>query len=181
MIKVLERDEANILLASLGLRVGDWNELTASNSAGQLNYAYVPPTEALELYVVSQRLTAWLGTRGWTLLQIDNSTSPTSDERRVFEAVVFEGKTFSFQDGQRSFLFNADSDFDDDSIQTKVALLVYFALLFGWHVHLTSRSSSNGKRLALLDTVAYCFGDETAVHAAEKVIDQLTSNPLAVS
>jgi hypothetical protein len=181
LAEALSRQAANELLAPKGLTIGSWNELAAIDSTAQLSCAYIPSLAALELYITAQRLATWLETSGWTLMQIDNSTSPLDDEMRVLETAVFEGQKFLLSGEQRSFLFTCYLDADEESLQIKVALLIYLSLLFAWHVHLTSHSSLHGKRLALQDGIAYFFGDEVAMRSASLVIGQLAASPPAMS
>ena len=91
-MRVINQQLANQLLVPSGIRIGDWNELCSLQLGGVLHRSYLPPAEALELYVAAHRLAQWVISGSWTLLQVDNSTSPTEDEIAVFEKLIFNGE-----------------------------------------------------------------------------------------
>ena len=59
--------------------------------------------------------------------------------------------------------------------------LVFFSLLFEWHVYLTSQSSTGGRRLGLLDGVAYFFGDAKTIEQADMLTTCVAEDPLRLS
>ena len=132
---------------------------------------HTPPTDALELYVAAHRLANWVVSGSWTLLQLDNSTSPAEDEIAIFEKLAL--KPWDIAE-QHTFLLN------DQGRESTLVLLIYFALLFTWHIHLTSEASLGGQRLALLDGVAYFFGPTPAIQSADELIKNAAANPRAL-
>lgn len=176
-MQMLSHAKADQLLMPLGMKIGGWNELTSVHSGAVTHRAYSPPSNALELYVVAYRLSAWIVSGEWTLLQVDNSTSPTDDELRVFEKLVLAGQQEWRIGNQRTFLFEGSSDSESQSLKTTVVLLIHFALLFGWHVHLASEASLHGHRLALQDGVVYFFGDAQAIETADSLVKSMAADP----
>lgn len=175
MMLVLDHQRAIELLAPLGLGIGGWNELRALRPEAAPHKSYSPPTEAIELYVVADRLAQWVASGAWTLLQVDNSTSPTEDEIAVFEKIAFNGLSSWDVGKQHSLLVEGQGRCPT------LVLLIYFALLFEWHVYLTSAASFAGQRLALQDGVVYFFGDAVALRSAEALIDELVAAPRQLS
>lgn len=171
----IDSQVANKLLETLGLRIGGWNELCALHPESISHKAYSPPTEAIELYVVAHRLALYVGSDTWTILQIDNSTCPSDDEVAIFEKLVFGGQQPWDIARQHTFLLESQER------SSTLVLLIYFALLFGWHIHLTSASSSEGQWLGLQDGAAYFFGNAIALRTAEDLIAQLLTEPRRIS
>ena len=174
-MEAIDRVRAEQLLQTLGLKIGDWNELSDLSPSKTPHRAFAAPTNALELYVAAHRLASWIGSGSWTLLQIDNSTSPMDDEVAVFENLVLKGRHSWDVAAQHTFLLGGSSR------QSTLVLLIYFALLFTWHVHLVSEASSSGQRLALQDGVTYLFGDASTIATADALIASLTSEPRALT
>lgn len=131
---------------------------------------FAAPTDAVELYVAAHRLASWVCSGSWTLLQVDNSTLPTDDEGSVFESLVLKGGTWNVP-SQHTFLL------DGKTRRSTLVLLIHFALLFTWHIHLVSEASFGGQRLALQDGVAYFFGDPSATAKADDLIASLNEEP----
>ncbi|WP_409525035.1 hypothetical protein [Nitrincola sp. MINF-07-Sa-05] len=172
-MRVINQQLASQLLDPSGIRIGDWNELLCSlQLGGVLHRSYSPPAEALELYVAAHRLAQWVISGNWTLLQVDNSTSPTEDEIAVFEKLIFNGEQSWDVAEQRTFLLEGA-----ERLSTLV-LLIYFALLFTWHIHLASEASLEGRRLALQDGGAYFYGNDSTLQDADELIVSLTTAPL---
>lgn len=172
-MEAIDTAKANELLAPLGMKVGSWNELSNLPSLKVTQRAYSPPADAMELYVAAHRLANWIGSGSWTLLQVDNSTSPSEDELAIFERLVLNGRQWDIAE-QHTFLLGAGAQ------RSTLVLLVYFSLLFTWHVHLTSETSLSGQRLALQDGVAYFFGDAATIQSADELIASLAADPRAL-
>jgi hypothetical protein len=163
-LRALTVAEASELLATLGLTIGGWNELVEITKKKAVNRRCTAPKEARALYLFSQQLLEWLSskTSDWVLLQIDNSTSPLPDEVTVFELLVWGAADHWDVATQRTFVIEMAADRDAD-VATRLRMLIFISLMFEWHIHLTCQRSVDGRRLGLLDGVAYLFGDEVAV------------------
>ena len=120
----IDRTWAGQLLLTLYLKIGDWNERTVRSPSKATHRSFAAPTRALELYVAAHRRASWIISGSWTLLQIDNSTSPMDDEVAVFENLVLKGQHSWDIAAQHTFLL------DGSARQLTLVLLIYFALLF---------------------------------------------------
>lgn len=177
-MRVLSKSEAEQLLLARNLRVGGWNEISDVVAGKVINKAWPAPREALPLYVFSEALLNWMTLGGWTIIQFDNSTAPTDDEIRVFEQLMlFEGFRWDIAK-QRTFLFDDSDGVSSDRTRTMLVLVVFFSLLFEWHIHLVSEKVINEERLSLQDGVVYFFGNTTAIEGANTLIEQLNEHPL---
>jgi hypothetical protein len=180
-MRVLSRIEADHLLLALGLKIGNWNELADDSEGVVTSKGYRPPRNALELYVVARQLLNWIAGGEWTFLQVDNSTAPANDEIRVFEKLMFHGEERWDIGAQRSFLLDDASKVGSATDQTSLVLLIFFSLVFEWHVYLTSKNSTRGQRLALQDGVVYFFGDAKTIERADTLVSRIAESPLHLS
>lgn len=175
-MRILPRSAVDLLLSPMGLKIGNWNELT--RVAGAESYkTYRPSPDALELYAFAQRLLTWLSPIGWTLFQIDNSTSPADDEVNIFERLVLAERKWDI-DNQRSFIFDDTPEKKLLGDRTALVLVTFFSLLFEWHVHLVCENSRERKRIALQDGIVHFFGDKDAIDGAVLLIQQSMKTPL---
>ncbi|MEO3430520.1 hypothetical protein AAFN88_16800 [Pelagibius sp. CAU 1746] len=172
-MRVLTQAEADSLLQPLDLKVGEWCELACLSSEVFPNKAYRPNPDARELYVLAGHLLDWLDPKDWVILQIDNSTAPLFDESKVFEELAFEPGQRWDLGNQRTFLFGIE--------RAKLILIVFFSLVFEWHVYLTCKSADQGQRLGLQDGIVYFIGRPEMVGAAEAMVERIAENPLRLS
>lgn len=180
-MKVLSRHEADVILAPIAIKIGQWNELTDIASDKQTAYVSLKaPKVAIELYVASLWLVDWLPKGKWKLVQIDNSTSPGRDESLLF------GRLMNSPIGewdvamQRTFLLEFDDDMASrQKVDIVIAGVVFFALMFQWHIHVVSDGGSSGQRLSIQDGFIYCFGNEENITVANSLFEQVRLNPLA--
>jgi len=180
-MRVLSKGQANVLLRPLGLEVGAWNGLNEVGSEKASYRVYIAPPEARELYVLAGHVLDWLAPQGWVLLQVDNSTAPSADEERVFERLVCNGAQRWDIGTQRSFLFGEAPTGGPAALREQFILLIYFALMFQWHVYLTCENAGPGQRLGLQDGAVYFLGDETLMQRAEEVLEIYRGDPLRLS
>lgn len=180
-MKVLSRQDADVLLSPLGVKIGHWNELSVIAPDSQIAMTSLKaPTVAIELYVASLWLTDWLPKGKWKLIQIDNSTSPSKDESLLFERLMNSSMREWDVATQRTFLFDIDEDIATrQRVDIVISSVIFLALMFEWHIHLVSDGGAQGQRLALQDGVIYCFGNEENISAAKAVVEHLRLHPLA--
>lgn len=172
--------DMNILLTlkQLGVTIGEWNELKLLNKAEEFSLEYIVPRDSLLMYVASQQLAKWLEFRDFVILQIDNSTSPMDDEMEIFQKLIMPcGGNFDISE-QRSYFFAKSDKLMD--VKTLVVLIIYFSILFSWHIHLISDTSSDGARIAIQDGTAYLIGSEEVMSKSEKLIERLEKNPFSI-
>jgi hypothetical protein len=115
----------------------------------------------------------WLPLESWAIIQIDNSTTPLEDEIELMES-VFNMSVSNKAGANSSFVL------DGPDLGSKAAALIFFVLVFEWHVHVVASTSKNGKRLSLQDGVVYFFGSDRELADAIKLVERLKLNPLMI-
>lgn len=180
-MRVLSQIEADELLRPLRLKIGEWNELKKLTSDDVPHEVHHPSRDARELYVLAGYVLDWLAPEGWILLQIDNSTWPSDDETGVFERLAFAAEQRWDIDTQRSFLFGDASEDESGIDRHQLILLIFFSLMFQWHVYLTCENAGPGQRLGLQDGVVYFIGDSKLVDTADAMLRRLAEDPQQLS
>ncbi len=178
-MKLLSRPDADTLLSPLGLKIGEWNELSeiAPDSQPRVQ-TLVAPKVARDLYVASLWLTDWLPKGKWKLIQIDNSTSPSDDESFLFEQLINIPTRRWDVASQKTFKFELDENCETGQrVDVVISSVIFFALMFEWHIHLVSDGCLDGQRLALQDGDIYCFGSEESILAAKAIGERLSLHP----
>jgi hypothetical protein len=54
---------------------------------------------------------------------------------------------------------------------SQIALVIYFSILFCWHIHFVSDTSKNGARLSLQDGIVYLIGSQEVIESGLKMLD----------
>lgn len=150
--------EAMALLDTVHLKIGEWGRLCDT-----LDRPYPAacvtvrqaPSDALALYQFMNLALQWLDTRGWALLQIDDSTNFISqdDAFSVFSASPCEVDE-NILNTHRSFLFKAcDSQTSRDWYALRD--LAHKLLLFGYHGQIVAQNSTHGLHLSVQDGFIY--------------------------
>lgn len=166
------------ILNQLGVTIGTWNELVSSKNDEEFSFGYMAPRDSTLMYVVSQKIAEWLDVQDFFILQIDNSTSPMDDEVKIFQALITPcGEEFDISERKSYFFARSDKAMD---VRGLLVLIVYFSILFSWHVYLISDTSSNGSRIAIQDGVIYFIGDGEAIGKSKELIAILEKNPLSI-
>jgi len=176
-MRMLSHIEVDELLRPLNLRIGEWNELNKLKSDDVPYKVYHPSRDARELYVLARCVLDWLAPEGWVLLQIDNSTWPSDDETGVFERLVFSAGQRWDIDARRSFLFDGTSEGESGIDRHQLVLLIFFSLMFEWHVYLTCKNAGPGQRLGLQDGMIYFIGSSKLIDAAEVILRRFAKHP----
>lgn len=171
-MQTISTEKAREILSPLGLGIGAWNEVIDLQVLSE-NFMYQPPRLANELYVFCRILVQWISFQDWILIQIDNSTSPLEDEVDIMEN-IFAMSVSDKADANTSFVM------DGSDSHSKLAMLMFFAIIFEWHVHIVSASSKDGKRLGLQDGVVYFFGSSYQMKDARAAVAKFESSPLVM-
>lgn len=167
-MRSMSRNAAERILSSVGLTVGDWNEMKEVSGGGTTHCAFVPPEGALELYVLSRKLSGWLGPGEWVLAQFDRSSWPQEDEKAVLEVIGFSREDLKGPDFEGFYQDGLEAS--PERAIAKVAMLVFHAIVFQWHLHLATDRSVSGRRLALLDGVVHGFGSEEDIESLRSLM-----------
>lgn len=179
-MKILSHPEADEILAPLDIKIGKWNELSDTVFNRQNTSVILKaPKAAIEIYVIALWLTDWLPKGKWKLIQIDNSTSPSRDESLLF------GQLMSLPMGewdiatQKTFLLDLNDDIAArQQLDMVIVSVIFFALMFQWHIHIVSDGGARGQRLAIQDGFAYFFGNDENISAAKTLVEQVFLHPV---
>jgi hypothetical protein len=181
----MSTDKANKLLSSLGLTIGNWNQITSlvepSGSVPQ-NYAkYQAPNEARKLYVFAEHIAGWIPRGDWKIIQIDNSTSLD-----IIHAAPILRMLFSLEDmpnpksiNQASLLFEFGSDKGRNiSTELLISNFIHLLLLFECHAQITSSAAGRGQFLSIQDGFVYFMAgtDKIQINAAD-LLKGFENNP----
>lgn len=178
MIEILSKSDADNFLSPLGLLVGDWGGVTVSDASLFSTVTFEPSKIALELYVTSMVLSKWLDRDGRILAQADNSTFPTADELAVFRIILGPLADGWILAENRSLLVQADAYRDASQISQVIALLIYYSILFEWHVHLVSVCKEGVSRLVIEDGIVSVCGSGRLRESIDVVVRKITARPL---
>lgn len=177
-MKIIDKAEVNKLLHPLGLKIGEWNQIESLHVDGLHCYKYIPGKNAVNIYVLVRKLLEWINVDGWVLYQVDNSTSPLDDEISVLERIVSNGEFQWDASMHHSFLF-CGTESDNDVVDfTTLVLLLYFSILFEWHIYMVSDGSATFQRLAIIDGVIYFMGRKESVESGVLLIEKFYENTL---
>lgn len=171
-MRAISAVKAKKMLSPLGLSIGDWNEVVDIRYSSE-NLMCQPPRLATEIYIFCRLLVQWLSCERWVIVQVDNSTSPLEDEVEVMKD-VFAMEISNQLNSNASFIM------DGDGLRSRVAMFIFFVIIFEWHVYLVSANSENGKRLGLQDGVAYFFGSKSQLEDASSAVEKFKSSPLTM-
>jgi len=164
------------ILRNSGVTIGSWNELKSLTPERDVVVDFVPPSNAIDLYVAARCIAKWINPNDLFVLQLDNSTAPSSDEVEVFKTLSgVVGGEFDL-DICRTFCFQRTVEVP--YVETLLELMIFHAIIFSWHVHFVADSSINGRRLSIQDGCVYFFCDELSVMQVSNLIDELKENSL---
>lgn len=160
LVSPISIEEARRFASQQGFEIGQWNELKPVFGVG-IN-SVEPTTESQSLYSLAMRLCGWINSSDWVLIQLDNSTFPTEDETKVFERIALLEKEWN-PAIERTFYIAATDSSDQLGKDVTLTLMIYFAIVFDWHIHIISGVTERGKKLALLDGVIHFFGSKESI------------------
>lgn len=149
----------NELLKQKNLTIGRWNEICDVTLTASFNQIIAPPPQSRESISFAKLLLDWIAgnSNGWMLIQADNSMCLLDDDIHIFNQLVCsENPLQEINNKNRSFIIEKA----DEALLT---LIIYFALLFEWHIYLVSEHSQFGQRLGLLDGIVYLIGTQDKV------------------
>lgn len=175
-MKNLNSDEANEYLKGIGMRIGDWNEITyPKNDSYKIETInYQAPRSAAELLCFSQHVAGWLPRGDWKIFQIDNSTGWMDPvELSLFGGLLVGGENFiDFNRAlNNTLLFEfGKSVTDDENTELLIVNLIFVFLLFELHGYVVSSNSPDGQLLGVQDGFIYFMSGEKSLFEAENII-----------
>ena len=185
-MKCLSIEDANLLLANIGMRIGEWNQIV-NNTEHQYGknkwVSYLPPRDGRTLLNFSQHVVGWLPKGNWKIFQIDNSTGWMDP----VQCSLFNGLLFGLSSKldinyikNRTLLFECGEDNDTDlNTELLISNLVYIFLLFESHGYLVSSDSYNGQLLGIQDGVVYFCSQEKLISSVNDLLKKFEHDPLA--
>lgn len=180
-MRFLSQKEAENFLRPIRLEIDCWNRLKYSSDSGAFTRQQWLPDGNQNQYVVSAHLAQWLSIKDWFFVQIDNSTSPIREEKYVFQKVI--GGRYGHLDinSDRSILIKFEDNEPLDYRMASLMLVIYFALIYCWHVDIVSDAAQIGQRLRISDGVVYFYGAEQQIRFAQELITICSANEVPIS
>ena len=178
-MRVLDADEANKYLNTVGFKIGGWNGLcdASGREYDRSHYVhYQAPKGAQELYNFAQHVASWLTNGRWKIFQIDNSTTLLHEDaallikRLLFcsneEAPIYCTLLFEIEGG-------------GPSEELLFSNLIYLFLLFEEYGEAVSSDSRNGKYLSVHDGFVYFLSrDDRDLAQASALLERFEKDPL---
>lgn len=181
-MKCLSKDEANLLLDSNGMVLGDWNRIVDLNRQNKKNdffINYQAPRDALHLYCFSQHVAGWLPSGNWKIFQIDDSTSLAPDEAFLLARLLYGTADAPNFLRDRTFVFEFGDDEDANvKVEMVIANLIYVFLLFECHGYVVSSASQSGEILGVQDGFIYFISRDRHISGAQELISEFEKNPV---
>lgn len=178
-MKILDSVDANVHLHSVGMEIGEWNEIR--DLAGRSTWiSQSAPADARELLTFAQHIVTWVPNASWKILQIDNSAVFDSFQINFLNSLVrLPPGAVGFGSG-RTFLFEfCGSETEDVETEFVLANLVFALLLFDAHGYVVSKNSLGGEKLGVQDGVAYFMARNSELTKATEIIETFNARPLA--
>jgi hypothetical protein len=182
-MKSLSISDSNQLLAAIGMRIGDWNQIASiDRTQADLVHrtSFTAPRESSELFCVAFHATGWLPPGQWKLLQIDNSNYFNVVDRSLLSQLLFgtqwhcnlnapECSSFLFEYSDRSDI-NQKSDL-------LISHLIYSLLLVEGHAYLVSAASKDQELLAIHDGALHFSSLQADASGAVDMLARFKGNP----
>ena len=174
-----EKEEVNasISMKELQLEIGKWNEVISSFPEYNLCYSLNTNTDALRLYNLSWAIARWLSVDNHFIIQIDNSTCASSDEIDVVDMISQGEINQVFFEERLPKIINRSSAGNNCLL---LAMLIYFSIIFSWHIYFIPDSSFEGKRFAALDGMLCFFGSSTVINDVQSLLEKIENNPYMI-
>jgi hypothetical protein len=173
MMKILTTSEAQRYLATVGMAIGDWNQIVdISIPITEIKWInYEAPSNARDLLRFSCLLSDWLPKGEWKLLQFDSSNLCECDRTSMVERLLFGSRREIVDLAEvRSVLFQFSGPEQENNAQELlVKNLIFAILLLEGHAYVVSSQSTDGQVLGLQDGVAY-FLSRKSTSSAEMLL-----------
>lgn len=182
-MKSLSISDSNQLLAAIGMRIGDWNQIAPTDRTPadlMQRTSFTAPRASSELFCLAFHAAGWLPSGRWKLLQIDNSNYFNVVDRSLLSQLLFGTQWLCNLNTPEcsSFLFEyADRGDINQKTDLQIAHLIYSLLLVEGHAYLVSAGSKDKELLAIHDGTL-CFSSlRTDVSGATDALTRFKENP----
>lgn len=166
---LLTQEEALKHLQGLDLVIGKWNEIEPISYKNWNDVSVKVPKDSWELMHFSFRLIGWLGKSDWKLVVFTNSTSLLSAELDfVIGETVLNLKEDEFNElSCQCFLLEKESEYDEEKINLRIGLLLFYAIVFCEHVRVVA--SDTPSRILMVED-GMCTGFTNDVKAEKEFL-----------
>lgn len=179
LMKPIDASNADLLLATIGMKLGSWNEVADMQGESEwINHAV--PSDGKELLNFVHHLCNWMPPGKWKIVQIDNSTSLNSVEAHFIDCLLFGANRVERLGSRKTILFEFGASLEDDrATELLICNLVFALFLFDAHGYLVSSSSTRSERIAIQDGFAYLSTKEGGLDDAKNILAQFHQHPAA--
>ena len=178
-MRVLDADEANKYLSTVGMKVGSWNDLCDASGREydrEHQVKYQAPKGGWELHRFVHHVASWLANGEWKIFQIDYSTA------LAYETYAFLIRRLLFCSNDEvpihcTLLFEIKSG--GPSEELVFFNLIFLFLLFQEHGAAVSSNSRSGKYLWIEDGFVYFMSrDDRDLAEASALLKRFEEHPL---
>lgn len=181
-IRSISHEKANEYLASIGMQIGNWNEIVDLKKNSNVNVGwknYPAPRNSRELFNFSYHVAGWLPTGSWKIVQIDNSNYLDAVQAQFVERLLFGPNNTTTLSNCGTLLFEFENCANDNNnTELLISNLIYLFLLFECHAYFVSSNCLFGEYLAIQDGYAYFIANEKGICGAEILLNAFSQNPL---
>jgi hypothetical protein len=172
-MKIVTREEADVLLACVGMKIGDWNKPVYADEMRSRTtrwFNHPAPTDAHELYLFSLFISEWLTNGQWKMLQFDDSNQFSFNEATILSIVGLGfDEVLDLNSGKNSSFLVLPERESEVRDRIRVAWLLYLLLLFKAHAYLIS-SSGSGDHLGIHDGRIYFIASDEGLTNARGLL-----------
>jgi hypothetical protein len=180
IVSCLTNSQANKHLEKIGMKIGEWNQITTPD-VKELNYLnYKAPSSAKELENFASHVAGWLASGTWKMFQIDNSSYLDATQAYTFSRLLFgtdepinfvENGTFLFEFNKEKYL--------DRYTEVLISNLIHLFLLYECHGQIVTLDSLSRQILSIQDGFIYFISDADGLLKAKTLMENFESNPLS--
>lgn len=177
-MKLLTNAEANSYLAPLGMKIGNWNEVS-NRSVEQIDQwtNYKAPLASRELLNFCYRVASWLPRSDWKLIQIDNSTYLDPAQKLVLSTLLSAKNHDSFGEPGSYLLEFEKDDLDANSLEIILAHVIYFIIVFEAHCYIVASRGNQQQRLGIQDGFIYFVSAASDFSGAAEILKGYEQEP----
>ncbi|HEY9198440.1 MAG TPA: hypothetical protein VIR60_03665 [Gammaproteobacteria bacterium] len=175
-MRCLTTEAANAYLASLGMKVGEWNEISQLYKKYEW-ISYKPPRDASRLWRFAQHAAGWLPSGKWKILQIDNSNYLDAVDGLFLSKLLGTPKAVDFA-AEHSIMFEfGDHRKENENAEFVLTCVIYLFLLFEGNGYVVSSGSSDGEVLGVQDGLAMFISGGHGLANARDTLQAFENDP----
>lgn len=182
-MKNLSTEDANQILAAVGMAIGNWNEIVDSKiPTSEMKWInHQAPSASRELFCFSRHVAGWLPNGEWKLLQLDNSNCFDANKESLLTQLLFGANSLQSRTQSRSFLIDRSSRDAPDVNDLVVANLIHALLLIEGFGYFVSSGGDQGQRLGVQDGVIYFVArNQKCIEDAKALLKEFENDPTSL-